>query len=69
MNTLRESPTPRAPATCAGAVVLRDLGEDRAHRYATHWRNDDLGGYIWGHYFESLDEAEADYNARVKRGY
>jgi len=66
---LREHKTPAAPATAPGAVVLRDLGDDHYHRYVTHWRNDEVGGYSTGHYFDNLPEAEADFLKRVERNY
>ena len=70
-NTLiAESATPRGNDICAGAVVLRHLPESSPHHpYVTHWRNDDLGGYCWGHYFDNEADARSDYNARVRRGY
>jgi hypothetical protein len=71
MNTLREHHTPGGGATAPGAVVLRDLGTDRLHRYATHWRNDQDGGFYWGHYFkeDELGDANRDFDERAARGF
>lgn len=66
MKLLKEFKTPPAPATAPGAFVLR-VREDAYHPYVTHWRNDEVGGYIWGHYFKTLAEAEADFDERVAR--
>jgi len=44
-----------------GSVVLRQFGE----RYATHFYNDQDGGFHHGHYFSNLPDAEADFNRRV----
>lgn len=61
--------TPPTDMTAPGAVVLRDMGADRAHRYVTHWRNEQDGGHYYGHYFADLEEAKADFAARCVRGY
>lgn len=66
-QTILEHATPRTAGTCAGAIVLRNVGGYMP--FATHWRNDDLGGFIWGHYFKDIEEARADYEARCARGY
>lgn len=50
-----------------GTVVLRDKGESSLHRYVTHRRNDQVGGYYHGHYFDSYADAFEDYTARCAR--
>lgn len=30
------------------------------------WIEDEEGGLFWGHYYETLPEARADYDARVR---
>jgi hypothetical protein len=68
---LKEHITPAAPATAPGAVVLcqlpgRELPEAQ---FATWWRNDEHGGFSVGHYFRDYEEAAADYEMRVGRGF
>ncbi len=59
-------------------IVLRDQGEGVAQRYVTHVEllypegsvpsyhlNYKHQGYIWGHYFRDLAQAQADYAKRV----
>jgi len=41
--------------------VLRQFGE----QWATHFYNDQDGGFHHGHYFATLDKAEADFLKRV----
>jgi hypothetical protein len=57
-----------AGLTCAGAYVLNEVRHDatgKATEWATHWRNDDLGGHCWGHYFRDEAAAQADHAERV----
>jgi hypothetical protein len=68
MRILAEHPTHRAPATCAGRIILVER-DDSYHPFVTWWENTDLGGRHWGHYFETKAEAEEDYAERVRRGY
>ena len=68
-EVLKSHPTPSAPATLAGDVILADIGEDRLHRYVTGWRAEGDTSWNWGHYFNDLNEATHDYKLRVSRGY
>lgn len=65
--TLAETPVVGRGASAEGCYVLRDLGPDATHRYVTHFRNDQMGGYHDGGYFQNLDTAVADYGAHVTR--
>lgn len=55
--TLQEVRVPGIGAQAEGAVVLRDLGHRAAHRWAVHFRNDQLGGYHSGQYLGDYAEA------------
>lgn len=71
---IAETFIPKKPATAPGSVVLRNLGPTAPHPYATHFRNEEDPAkpyHVMGHYFtaDELDEARADYESRVKRGY
>lgn len=68
MRIIKEHPTPAAPCTRAGAVILV-YRPDSLHPYITGWRGDGDTGWHHGHYFFDLDDAKADYAARCKRGY
>jgi hypothetical protein len=47
-----------------GLVILADCGPEYVERYVT-WSLNSPGGYrYWGHYFESLEEAEFDFATR-----
>ena len=48
-------------AQAPGSVVLRKWGE----QWATHFYNDQDGGFHHGHYFSNLPDAETDFNRRV----
>lgn len=48
-----------------GVVLTHDTTRG-ATPYATH-REDDKGGLYLGHYFETLDEADADFQHRVSK--
>ncbi len=50
-----------------GALVLRDMGPGKPHRWATHWRNDQNGGYTGGNYFEDFEEAAKAHQEDVAR--
>lgn len=63
--TLREHSFPKQRDTSPHTIVLRDFGTDVKMRYVTAAYNDTFGGYGNGHYFASLEEAEADFEARV----
>lgn len=68
-RTLLSTATPARGCIVAGAVVLRDLGPSRDfHRYATHWRRDEDGSHHQGGYFDTVEEAADDYDARATRG-
>lgn len=66
--TLLESKTPGGRGTCKGAVVLRHIPDNPHHPFVTHWRNDDLGGFHKGDYFDSLPEAVANFKTRAAQG-
>lgn len=61
-TAIRSHPIPKRPATPPGEIVLREWGD---RMWATHFHNFETGGYGSGHYFESLEEAEADFEKRV----
>jgi len=48
-------------AQAPGHLVLRQFGE----QWATHFYNDQDGGFHHGHYFATLDKAEDDFKKRV----
>jgi hypothetical protein len=54
---LLEVKVPGVGAQAEGAVVLRDMGPRAVHRWATHFRNDQSGGYHGGDYFETYARA------------
>lgn len=66
--TLLESAVPRSPGLCGGAIVLR-YNPTSPHPLMTHFRNDDLGGFHKGNYFdaEDIDSAVHDFHERVRR--
>ena len=70
MRTIESFSTPGGHATRPGAVILVDRGaKGVAHRYVTAWRGTGDDSWCWGHYFNDLDEARADFTSRCKRGY
>lgn len=56
---LQEFRVPGIGATAEGAVVLRDMGPRTDHRWVTHFRNDQSGGYHGGSYFDDFSKAVA----------
>jgi|LGOV01.1.fsa_nt_gb hypothetical protein len=67
-TVLKSHATPAASMTRAGAVILVDR-DTSFQPYVTAWRGDGDNSWCWGHYFNDLDEATADYDARCIRGY
>ena len=69
MKILATFETPKAPATCAGRVILVDL-EEGAHPLVTWWENAEVGGRNFGHYFtrEERKKAETDFAKRCEKG-
>jgi hypothetical protein len=57
--TLQEVRAAGRGATAEGAIVLRDMGPREVHRWVIHYRNDQLGGYSGGNYFEDYATAVA----------
>lgn len=66
---LLETLVPGYGAQAEGAEVLRDLGPGKPHRWSTHFRNDQLGGYHGGDYFDTWDEAVAGYQERAAKTF
>lgn len=66
--TLLEHPIARTPGLCGGAIVLR-YNPNSPHPLMTHFRNDDLGGFHKGNYFDAADLSSAvyDFQERVRR--
>jgi hypothetical protein len=55
---LLETKVPGVGCNAEGAWTLRDLGpRTEGHRWVTHFRNDQLGGYHNGDYFDTFDDA------------
>jgi hypothetical protein len=54
---------PKEPATPPGEIVLREW---EPGVWATQFHNLEVGGYGFGHYFNSLEEAEKDFEERIK---
>jgi len=46
-------------------LVLRDMGPEEGHRFVTHWRNDQVGGYYKGTYGATLAEGLAAFDAQL----
>lgn len=73
-EVIAEMPTPKAPATREGRVILVER-DGEYHRYVTAWqgKNEQTGkwdsSWCWGHYFNTFEEAECDYLERCRRGY
>lgn len=63
---LAASATPGGNGTRPGHVILvrNDQGE-----FVTGWLGEGDSNWTWGHYFTERGEAQADYEARVRRGY
>lgn len=60
---------PKSEGSMDAEIVLRDMGEGRPHRYATHQHNiaeGDHNGFYWGHYHSELAGAYNDFMIRVK---
>lgn len=55
---LAEKPYDNDHCTC----VLAHVGG--YHPYVTWVHNRETGGYYWGHYFQTYDEALKDFNSR-----
>ncbi len=42
-------------------LVLRRLDAESPYQpYVTHWHNTEAGGYFWGHYFTTYEDALTD---------
>lgn len=54
---LQEFRVPGVGDKAEGAVVLRDMGPRADRRWAIHYRNDQLGGYGGGAYFDDFADA------------
>lgn len=65
---IQEHKTPAASATRAGRVILVDRGCEH-EPFVTAWLGDGDSSWCWGHYFNDRAKAEADFAARVRRGY
>ena len=69
METIRTHDLGKPDAiTAEGEIVLRDKGEQcKFHRYVVHFHNRQDGGYYHGDYCHTIEEANAAFEARVKR--
>ena len=66
-TTLHESKTVNRSGMLPSAIVLCHLA-DNPQRFVTWvkaWREDGLASTFWGHYFDDLGDALADYYERV----
>ncbi len=61
-KVLKSHPLPKEPATPPGEIVLREW---EPGVWATHFHNQEAGGYGFGHYLTSLEEAETDFEKRI----
>jgi hypothetical protein len=76
-SIIKQSPTPKAPMTRAGRVILVDRGEEyEPERYVTAWQGQNEKNkakwdscWTYGHYHDNLTEASQDFDKRVARGY
>lgn len=69
VDFLMRARLPSSEGSMEAEIVLRDMGENRPHRYVTHQHNIMFGdgdGFYWGHYFSDRAEAEKDFFARCK---
>ena len=62
---LKSHRIPKQPGLAEGQIILREwrAGEE----WATHFYNLEDGGYYHGHYFNSLEAGEADFEERVQQ--
>jgi hypothetical protein len=58
---IKSHPVAGDGAQAPGCLVLRQFGT----QYATHFYNEQDGGFYHGHYFSKLADAEVDFNRRV----
>ena len=58
---IKSHSVPGDGAQAPGYVTLTQFGE----QYATHFLNEQDGGFHHGHYFSTLAQAEADFAQRV----
>jgi len=65
MKTIAEHRFTTRDGRGPGSLILRDAGPEKAMRYVTHWRNDEIGGTGFGTYKATLAEGLADFDARV----
>ena len=66
MKTLLKST--KIPSTCSITAPCEiTLHEWGLGEWVTHLHNLQDNGYYYGHYFNDIVEAEADYEARVQR--
>lgn len=74
---IKKLDTPAMFPARAGRVILADRGSQHSDRWVTAWQGRDLvgpdtgwdGEWCWGHYFDDVTEAEADFKARSERGH
>lgn len=68
-RVLRETRLPNKPHNHPASLVLCDRGESYEERYVTWVRVEPITGksyYVWGHYCETLAEANEDFDVRLK---
>lgn len=66
---VRQAPTPAAPATRPGRVIMADRGADYPGpgRYVTAWQGEGDSGWHCGHYIDSRAAADSDFEDRAAR--
>jgi hypothetical protein len=64
---LKQEPTPAAPATRAGRIVLVEKPDANYHPYVTAWLGEGDTQWCGANYFSTLDNATIDYYERCLR--
>jgi len=49
------------------SLVLARIDKPYGSEFVTWFRNDETGGFFWGHYFMDQTRAEQDYRDRIGR--
>ena len=70
-KTLQSKTFPKKPGMTPVEVCLRKSDSSSYHPWVTHLRDASLpvGGYYWGHYFDSATKAAADYRKRLQEEF
>ena len=62
---LKSYPIPARPGNAPGEITLREWKAGK--EWVTHFHNLQDGGYYFGHYFDNLELAIADYEERIRK--